>query len=153
MLGYAISVDETIISGIGQYFLNEYIESGEYDRHVKAVRREYSDRLDLLCSELDKIADKGITYKKPSGGLLLWCTLADGISERELCKLAEEKGVLLIPGWVFYERSNRRKGHLRLCFSNVTSDEIIRGIVMLGEALDECRHQEIVNQVRTKENE
>lgn len=144
MMGYALSVDETIVSGIGQYFLNEYIDSGEYDRHVKAVRREYSSRLDLLCSELDKISDKGITYQKPSGGLLLWCTLADDINERELCKLAEEKGVLVMPGWVFYKNCNRKKGHIRICFSNVSSDEICRGAALLGEALDGCRQQEIV---------
>jgi DNA-binding transcriptional MocR family regulator len=144
MMGYALSVDETIVSGIGQYFLNEYIDSGEYDRHVKAVRREYSARLDLLCSELDKISDKGITYQKPSGGLLLWCTLADDINERELCKLAEEKGVLVMPGWVFYKNCNRKKGHLRICFSNVSNDEICRGAALLGEALIGCRQQKIV---------
>lgn len=153
MMGYALSVDETIVSGIGQYFLNEYIDSGEYDRHVKVVRSEYSARLDLLCSELDKIADKGITYQKPAGGLLLWCTLADDINERELCKLAEEKGVLVMPGWVFYKNCNRKKGHLRMCFSNVTHDEICRGITLLGEALDECRQQKIVKDREEKENE
>jgi len=141
MLGYALCVDETIVSGIGQYFLNEYIDSGQYDQHVQVVRREYSARLDLLCSELDKIAEKGITYHKPSGGLLLWCTLSDDINERDLCRLAEEKGVLIMPGWVFYENSNRKKGHLILCFSNVTKDEIRRGVALLGEALVECRQQ------------
>ena len=148
MMGYALSVDETIVSGIGQYFLNEYIDSGEYDRHVKTVRREYSVRLDLLCSELDKILDKGIAYQKPSGGMLLWCTLADGINERELCRLAEEKGVLVMPGWVFYRNCNRKKGHLRICFSNVSNDEIGRGVALLGEALDECRHQKSIKTER-----
>jgi DNA-binding transcriptional MocR family regulator len=144
MMGYALSVDETIVSGIGQYFLNEYIDSGEYDRHVETVRREYSARLDLLCRELDKISDKGITYQKPSGGLLLWCTVADDINERELCKVAEEKGVLVMPGWIFYKNCNRKKGHLRICFSNVSNDEICRGVALLEEALDECRQQKIV---------
>lgn len=146
MMGYALSVDETIVSGIGQYFLNEYIDSGAYDRHVKVVRSEYAARLDLLCRELDKISDKGIAYQKPSGGLVLWCTLADDINERELCKLAEKKGVLVMPGWVFYGNSNRKKGHLRMCFSNVAGDEICRGVALLGEALDECRQQKITRE-------
>lgn len=141
MMGYVLSVDETFVSGIGQYFLNEYIDSGEYDRHVVVVRREYSDRLELLCSELDKITHKGITYKKPSGGLLLWCTLAEDINERKLCQLVEEKGLIIVPGWVFYESCNKGKGHIRMCFSNVSNDEICKGIILLGEALDECRQQ------------
>lgn len=142
MLGYAISVDETVVSGVGQYFLNEYIDSGEYDKHIERIRQVYSKRLDVLCEELDKIKDRGISYTKPSGGLLLWCTLDEGISERELCKTAEEKGVLIMPGWVFYDEKNTAKGHVRLCFSSVKEDEIRRAVALIGEALDECRHSE-----------
>ncbi|MEY8364851.1 PLP-dependent aminotransferase family protein [Anaerovoracaceae bacterium 41-7] len=139
MMGYALSVDETTIGGIGQYFLNEYIESGEFEKHIRCVQQVYSARLNLLCEELDKISDKGITYKKPKGGLLLWCTLENGINERELFRVAEEKGVLITPGWVFYDNSHSRKGHIRLCFSNVTDEQIRRGVALLGQALDECK--------------
>ena len=142
MLGYALSVDETAVSGIGQYFLNEYINSGHYENHVKIVQKEYKGKLELLCSELDKITGKGISYQKPKGGLLLWCTLTDDINERALCKKAAEKGVLVVPGWVFYENNRKKSGHIRLCFSNVTDDQIRRGVLLLGEALDECRRQE-----------
>lgn len=141
MLGYALSVDETAVSGIGQYFLNEYIRSGQYANHVKVVGKEYKEKLDLLCKEIDKLKDKGISYKKPKGGLLLWCTLTDDINERLLCSKAAEKGVLLIPGWVFYGNDKKKSGHIRLCFSNVTDDQIRRGVWLLGQSLDECRQQ------------
>lgn len=139
MLGYAISVDETAIGSAGQYFLNQYIDSGEFDRHTERVRGVYRQKLELLCSELDKIADKGIRYRKPDGGLLLWCTLDDAIHERAFCKAAEEKGVLVMPGWVFYEDSKKRKGHIRLSFSNVTDAQIREGVALLGEALEQSR--------------
>ncbi len=140
MLGYAISVDETMVSSVGQYFLNEYIDSGEFDSHIERIRKVYKRRRDALCEELDKIKNKGITYAKPVGGLLLWCTLEEDINERELCKSAEEKGVLIMPGWVFYDEKITGKGHIRLSFSNVTEDEIRQAVKLLGEALDECRH-------------
>ena len=79
-------------------------------------------------------------YKRQ--GLLLWCTLADDINERALYKAAEENGVLVMPGWVFYENSRKKTGHIRLSFSNVTDDEIRRGIRLLGEALQQCRSAE-----------
>ena len=139
MLGYVLSVDETFVGSVGQYFLNEYIESGAYDRHIKAVRQAYGARLDLLCGELDGIAEKGITYQRPEGGLLLWCALAKDISERDLCRLAEEKGVIIMPGWLFYTSEKKKTGHIRLCFSNVDEEEIRRGVGLLGEALDQCR--------------
>lgn len=153
MMGYALSIDETAVSGIGQYFLNEYVRSGQYENHVKVVQREYKAKLDLLCSELDKLAGKGISYKKPKGGLLLWCTLADDINERALCKRAEEKGVLLVPGWVFYGNEKKKSSHIRLCFSNVTDDQIRRGVRLLGEALDECRGQGLKESGEDKDNE
>lgn len=139
MLGYALSIDETAVSGIGQYFLNEYINSGQYENHIAVVQKEYKAKLELLCRELDKIVDKGISYKKPKGGLLLWCKLDEGINERALCRRAAEKGVLVVPGWVFYENEKKKKGHIRLSFSNVTDDQICRGIQLLGQALDECK--------------
>lgn len=139
MLGYAISVDETAVGSAGQYFLNQYIDSGELDRHIERVRQVYGRKLALLCRELDRIADKGISYRKPAGGLLLWCTLDDAVNERELCRLAEEKGVLIMPGWVFYEDGKRKKGHIRLSFSDVTDEQIKQGVQLLGEALDSCR--------------
>lgn len=142
MLGYALSVDETAAGGIGQYFLNAYIDSGQYHRHVELVQKVYGRKLALMCEELDKISDKGISYQKPDGGLLLWCTLADDINERALYKAAEENGVLVMPGWVFYENSRKKTGHIRLSFSNVTDDEIRRGIRLLGEALQQCRSAE-----------
>ena len=67
----------------------------------------------------------------------------DSINERALCRLAEEKGVLVIPGWVFYEETKRKKGHIRLSFSDVTDDQIKQGVRLLGKALDACRNTNI----------
>ena len=49
MLGYALEVDETAVGGIGQYFLNDYIESGSYERNLRNMREVYCRRLKLLC--------------------------------------------------------------------------------------------------------
>lgn len=140
MLWWALGVDETTIGGIGQYFLNALIESGEYERHILTLQKHYEEKRRLFCRELDKLSEKGLTYVEPDGGLLIWCTLSDEINERLFCKIAEDKGVLTVPGWVFYDDQKRKKkGHVRLCFSNVTDDQIRRGVELLGQALDECR--------------
>lgn len=139
MLGYALAVDETAVGGIGQYFLNAYIDSGEYEKHIGTLQEIYSQKRKLICRELDKIAEKGITYRDPEGGLLVWCTLDEGIGEKDFCKEAEDRGVIVVPGWVFYQEKRKKKGHIRICFSNVTDEEICRGVELLGEALDICR--------------
>lgn len=134
-LGRLIMVDETSISSVGQYMLNEYIERGYFAKHIRKLAEYYACKLELLCQCLDKIADRGITYTKPMGGLLLWCSLDERINERRLFQEAEKRGLLLMPGFLFYPRGYEGGGHIRLSFSNVSDEEIQMGIEILGEAL------------------
>ncbi|MDD4377881.1 MAG: PLP-dependent aminotransferase family protein [Eubacteriales bacterium] len=94
MIGRLIVVDETIVSNMGQFILNEYIEGGYFSKHVEKLAVYYKAKRDLLCSELDKIRNKGINYNKPEGGLLLWCTLDAEINERKLFQKAEKKRII-----------------------------------------------------------
>lgn len=142
VLGRLIVVDETFVSNMGQYMLNEYIERGLYSEHIKALGNHYEKKRDLLCSELDKIAYTGIEYIKPHGGLLLWCTIPEDINEKQLFKVAERKGLLIMPGFLFYPNGYQGKGHIRLCFSNVTDKEIVEGVKILEKSLMECKFEE-----------
>lgn len=139
MLGYAISTDETLIGNVGQFFLNEYMENGDFDQHIDVLCDYFQKKKNLLCSQLDTIRRKGITYYNPDGGLVVWCTLDRGINERQLVKTAKDKGVLVMPGWIFFRNEKQEDGHLRLCFSKISDEEIIEGVKLLGEALDQCR--------------
>ncbi len=141
MLGYALEVDETAVGGIGQYFLNDYIESGSYERNLRNMREVYCRRLQLLCGELAKLRSKGLAFRDPEGGLLVWCTLDEEIDERRFCRMAAEKGVIVVPGWCFYEEEKGKNGHVRLCFSRATEEQILQGTAILGEVLDECRRE------------
>lgn len=137
MLGVLIALDEIFIDNMGQFLLNEYIERGFMKEHVAELAVHYKQKRDLLCLCLDSIADKGINYHKPKGGVLVWCDLDENISEKILCDEAEKMGVLVMPGSVFFpNKRNTGKGHLRLCFSNVTDEEIREGVAILGDAID-----------------
>lgn len=121
---------------IGQYILNEYIERGYYQTHIGHLVKHYAHKRDLLCQCLDGIADKGITYTKPRGGLLLWCDLEERINERRLYHEAESRGLLIMPGFLFYPKGYEGGGHVRLCFSNISDADIERGVQILSEALE-----------------
>ena len=131
-----IVVDETFVSSLGQYILNEYIERGYYQTHIGHLVKHYAHKRDLLCRCLDGIADKGITYTKPRGGLLLWCDLEERINERRLYHEAESRGLLIMPGFLFYPKGYEGGGHVRLCFSNISDADIERGVQILSEALE-----------------
>ena len=128
--------DETVIGNVGAYILNDYIDSGKFEKHLYALRSHYAKKLELLCNELDKIEKKGLTYKRPKGGLVVWCNLAQNLSERKVCKYIEDKNVIVMPGWIFYDDNPERSGHVRLCFSNVSDEEIAEGVKRIGEALE-----------------
>lgn len=135
MLGYAISVDETAVGGVGQYFLNEYIESGGLERHIGIIRDTYRDKCELLCSELDRLKDLGLTYIKPDGGVILWLTLPPLVDEKSFCEELEKRGVLIMQGSYFYSHPKSKGGHFRMCFSNVTDEEIVTAVKIIEEIL------------------
>lgn len=139
MLGRLIVVDETFVSNMGQHMLNEYIERGLFAEHVEKLAEHYRAKRDLLCKELDRLRPKGITYEKPDGGILLWCTLEEDINERRLFSAAEERGLLIMPGFLFYPYGYQGCGHVRLCFSKASDDDIVQGVRLLGEAIDESK--------------
>lgn len=134
-LGRLIVVDETFVSSMGQYMLNEYMERGYFDRHVDRLVAHYAHKLDLLCRCLDKIADKGIAYTKPKGGLLLWCSLNERINERTLFQETEKRGLLIVPGFLFYPNGHEGGGHIRLSFSNISDENIVKATEILAQAL------------------
>ena len=138
-LGRCIVVDETFVSNMGQFMLNEYIEQGLWEEHTEYLARCYRKRLDVLCEELDKIRSLGISYEKPQGGLVLWCDLAEEINEKQLYQTSMEKGLLIMPGFLFYPFGYAGSGHVRLAFSKTSEEEIVQGVKILGEALKVCR--------------
>ena len=139
MLGYAINIDETMIGNASQFLINECMENDAFEQNMKSLRQYYHRKRDLLCDQLDKIKEKGISYNKPDGGLVIWCTLSEEINERSLYKVARSKNVIVNPGWLFFINKQEQAGHIRLCFSNISDDKIVEGIALLGQALDECR--------------
>lgn len=136
MLGRVVSLDETVIGNMGEYFLNEYIEKGFLKDRINNLKAHYRQKRDLMCSELEKIRDKGISFIKPGGGLTVWCSLKKGINERAFCRKLAERNVIVYPGRVFYLKKNEN-GHIRLSYSNVSDNEIIKGIDIIGEVLEE----------------
>lgn len=137
-LGNAISVEEVTTGGPGEYFLNDYIESGAYSRHVEVMRSKALHWQEIVCDALDSIADTGISYIRPRGGLVVWITLPEGLRETDVHRRLEKRGVIAMPGRIFYPNRPPLRGHLRLCYGGLSEEQIRRGINTLGEVIREC---------------
>lgn len=141
LLTHAIETDETYVGNIAVFMLNDFIAGEAFDEHITKLREHYAKKLDLLCSEIDKIRDKGIRCKKPKGGLVLWCALAPDLNVRKVSSYIADENVVIMPGYLFYGDDNKREGHIRLSFSNVTDEEITEAVKRIGRALERAREE------------
>ena len=136
MIGSYIKMSQVFISNIGQYMLNEFIENGNYEEHLKDLRRYYGGKRDALMRAMKRIEHKGISFSFPEGGLYVWCTLDSRINEKELFQNCRQEGLLLMPGYIFYPNGYQGGGHIRLCFSNVSDQEIEEAVLILERAME-----------------
>ena len=142
MLGRYVMITETTINSLSDYVMNEIIESGYYERGVEELNVELKKRRDILFRELSHLRNKGIHCRLPSAGLCIWCTLDKDIKELQLVELARSRGLIIMPGFVFYPMGYQGCGHLRLSFSKCTQEQIIEGVRILGECIDICRNSD-----------
>lgn len=125
-------------SMLSQLICNEFLQRVDYQKHISNLQQIYKNKSDLMLRELnDKLSGK-IEYSKPEGGLFIWCTLPDNIPMDDFCKKAvEEKKVAVVPGKAFLPQDNLSTQSFRINYSTPTDEEIIKGISLLKELLEE----------------
>jgi 2-aminoadipate transaminase len=62
-------------STFAQMVACEAAQGGFLDRHVRLVRRVYTERRDAMLRALERHAPEGVRWSRPQGGLFLWVTL------------------------------------------------------------------------------
>ena len=118
-----------------QMLCHRYIAECDMDKHVADIRKLYKHKCDLMLSELDKKMPKCVRYTRPEGGLFLWCTLPDNISQPDFVKAAMEKKVAVVPGQTFNSDPNSPSQSFRLNYSTPSDEQIVEGIDRLAETV------------------
>lgn len=77
-----------------------------------------------------------VEYTRPEGGMFLWVTLPENINTKELLVKSLNRGVAFVQGSAFYPNGGH-ENTMRLNFSGLKEDKIIKGISILGELLKE----------------
>lgn len=141
MLGRILTISESVPGNIGHYFANAYLGTDYFDAYTHQIEVYCKKKCELMCNELDKLKEKGIVYTRPKAGIIVWCRLPDDIPGEYFFATAMERGVQLMLGEFFYHSSKDTERYFRLCFSNVTDDEIRQGVRLLGEVLEDVRNK------------
>lgn len=118
-----------------QMLCHRYIAECDMDKHVADIRKLYKHKCDLMLSELDKKMPECVRYTRPEGGLFLWCTLPDNISQPDFVKAAMAKKVAVVPGQTFNSDPNSPSQSFRLNYSTPSDEQIVEGIDRLAETV------------------
>ena len=136
----------TDLSGVPivQAAVAEFVTSGGYDRHLTRLRKTLRKRRDVMLEALAREMPEGSTWTRPDGGYQVWVEVPEPIDTRLLLADCARAGLLFAPGHLFHQ-SGQSLGHasrgLRLTTALADSDEIARGIAILGQATKQYLRQ------------
>lgn len=109
----------------------DFVRRGGYDRHLENLRGRLRERRDVLLAALEAHMPEGTRWTRPQGGYQIWVELPEDIDSRALLRDAQAAGVMFSPGHQFHHDGRPSSG-LRLTTALADSDEIRRGIEILG---------------------
>lgn len=124
---------------LNQMIVDEWFKKYDVSAHIAKIQKIYAEKLNLMCSCIDKELGDFVEYVRPEGGLFIWCKLPDDVDMLEFVKKAVEKKVAVVPGNAFLMDDKGTTQYIRLNFSTPSDEGIINGLKALGEVAREYR--------------
>ena len=122
-----------------QLTLAEFLASGDYNRHLKALRpvlKRNADRMSALVAEHFPSQTR---TSRPVGGSVLWLDLPDQVDAEQLFDEAIDAGISIAPGHIFSPCACYHS-FIRLSFGHPWSDNTEAAVRWLGERVTELAH-------------
>jgi DNA-binding transcriptional MocR family regulator len=117
-----------------QAAMAEFIDAGDYDRHLGRVRRVLRERHCAVTEALETHLPAGTRFTRADGGYQIWVELPFAVDTRDLLADAARAGVLFSPGSHFLPDGGPSRC-LRLALALPSVDEIHSGIEALGRVV------------------
>ncbi len=121
---------------IAQMEIAKYLELYSIDDHIDKIKQAYKKRRDTAIKAMEEEFPEEVKFTRPEGGLFAWIELPQHIDSRDVLAKCLEKNVAFVPGGSFFPNLNRFNT-LRINFSNMPEDRIVKGIKTLAEVLRE----------------
>jgi len=131
---------KTLVSGatnpVTQNVLARYLESGAFDRSLRALRGAYRQQVERTADAVSRHFPEGTRITRPQGGLVLWLELPGRVDANLLFERAAEANIAFVPGDLF-SPSGLYRNCLRLNCGNPWTPAIEAGVRRLGELASE----------------
>jgi len=119
-----------------QLALAEFLATGGYDHHLRAIRRVYARNISLLTDAVARYFPQGTRMTHPAGGFMLWVEMPEGTDSVRLFHQALEHDIGITPGSIF-TLGDKYRNCVRL--SSASWDERSeRGVATLGRLAAEA---------------
>ena len=113
-----------------QYALELFMETGMYEKHIRKVRKVYSEKMKRASAIYNSLKSKDMNWHIPDNGIFIWVVGGMEINNSLLESSLKEQGIIIknakdcfLPGNLS-EDGNRRC--YRLCLSGITRENLER---------------------------
>jgi DNA-binding transcriptional MocR family regulator len=114
-----------------QWTMSEFIKSGDYDRHLKVLRKKLTYNCERMRALLAKYFPADTCISSPKGGSVIWLRLDSKINTVELFDEAIKQGISFAPGSIF-SATGKYQNYMRISFGIAWSDKVEKAIERLG---------------------
>ncbi len=119
-----------------QLTLSEFLSSGDYDRHLKALRPLLKCNAERMSARVARAFPPETRVSQPRGGAVLWLELPERIDSERLFKVAIESDISIAPGVIYAPEAGYRN-FIRLSFGHPWSERLEQGIDRLGHLVNQ----------------
>lgn len=117
-----------------QFILAEYLQHGDYERHLRKLRQQLYQQYQLMIEAIQQFFPASTVVSQPTGGYFLWVQLESHIDSLLICQQALTQGISVAPGPMF-SASQGFKNCLRLNYGAPTPAQIATSIEILGQLI------------------
>lgn len=119
-------------SSLDQALLYEYLQSGQFDKYLKKVRRVYRERHQIAVELAKRYIPECTIWGE--GGLHIFVELPKQVNTREVLSECYRRGVLFMAGDIFYTDGGGQNT-FRLGISRVSPEMMETGFKIIGEVV------------------
>src|SRR5271165_6340019 len=114
-----------------------YLEIANLDSHLEYLKNLNRQRRELAAKLIQEYFPKDAVIWVPEGGFLLWVEFPEQIDIETAYKAALSRNVAFSRGKAFYTRPGTKVSAMRINCSRPSTEELVRGIEILGEILSQ----------------
>ena len=118
-----------------------FISQGYYDSHIRRMKRTYEAKWVEMQLGIERYL-KSCKIHSTTGSFCFWIGLPEGITSSALLKVAAEHGILIESGDILFMQEDAPKNYIRLGFSAIDTDKILKGLEILGGLIDDLQTEQ-----------